>query len=344
MSAFSTSQVRHLYVANSYGSSVAVGDAVGKIAAIANAAKTNLYFNYVGSVGLTRSDLIDISKITYSKAVDADSMAYKQKKYKLTLDTTVNSGSPISGQDYVLRVLFKNFVGLSEEDQYFKYGVVRGYTGQTASDFYKAMALSLLANFSRETTNLLNFYLETGGTDPAVAATLVQVTDKNQTLSGTYTGIVIEESVQPWILGTFQQTNVNFTLLPTTVTYSSNDLIWGVVKSVTSTNTIINGKKTADLEYFTLGERGDQYRYISFPNVFRPTYLVDPTLKYNYLELSYHKSGEAEDVQKSPITLTLVIPKIGATNSVSNVLTNTVISAINTAAGKTLFTALDLSS
>lgn len=335
MATFSTNQVRHLYVANATKTSPVLStDVSGTIAVKGDAAKTHFYFEYKTPSNLTRSDLIVPSQVTSAKASDATTMVYNLKKYKLTLDTTVNSGAPLANQDYILRLAFRSYVGLGVEDQYFKYGAVHATTGMTASTFYKTLALSLFNNFSREASSLLNFYLETGGTDPAVVAgTPILITASNQTLSGTYTGLIIEEAAQPWVLGKFPQLPVDFSILPTTITVGSDELIWGISNKVTSTTFVQNGIKTADAEYFFLGERGDQYRYMGFPNNFTATYLVDPTIKYNWIDITYHYRGNGEDPQRSQKVITIVVPKIGATNSVSNVLTNSIITAINTASG-----------
>ena len=346
MATFSTNQVRQLYVAKALNpSNVIATDAAGAIAVKSDTAKTHLYFEYMGAGGMTRSDLIDIKNILHAKATDADDLAHDLAKYKLTLDASVNSGAPVAGQDYILRIAFRNYIGLSEEDQYFKYGMVHAYAGMTASDFYKTLVLSLVKNFSREEEGLLKFYLETGGTNAGtVAGTPTEVTKdtKESTLTGTYTGIVIEEAPQEWILGVMEQTPVNFTLQPVTIIVNGDDRIWGTVKQVASTSSIPDGRKIADLEYFCMGERGDVYRMVGFPNVIRTKYLVDPDTKYNVIDIHYTYVGPNESVQKSEKTITLVVPKVGATNSVSNVLANSIITAINDATGLTI-AALDTS-
>lgn len=333
----SVNQVRQLYVAKEFKTpKVASTDATGSISLTSDAAKTNLYFQYIGAGGLTRSDLIPIKNITYAKATDADTLSYNLSKFKITLDGNVNSGNPIPGQDYLLRIAFRNYIGLSEEDQYFKYGAVRAVTGMTPSTFYKNMAVSLAKNFSRETNKLLKFYLETGGTNPAIVnGSPVEVTsDTNPTtLNGTYTGLVIEELPQEWILGVFEQLPVYFTLQPDTVINNGDTLIWGVVNKVASTSKIENGKKIADMEYFYMGERGDIYRMLGFPHVIRTTYLVDASLKYNVFDIGYNYQGDGEAVQKSEKVLTLVVPKVGATNAAGNALINSIITAFNTATG-----------
>lgn len=346
MATFSTNQVRQLYVATALKSpNVIASDTAGSIAVKSDTAKSHLYFEYMGAGGMTRSDLIDIKNILYAKATDADDLAYDLAKYKLTLDDTVNGGEPVVAQDYILRIAFRNYPGLSEEEQYFKYGMVHAVTGMTASDFYKTLTLSLVKNFSREEQGLLKFYLETGGTDAGtVAGTPTEVTKdtKESSLTGTYTGIVIEEAPQDWILGVMEQTPVNFTIQPDLIIDNGDERIWGVVKKVASTNSIPDGHKIADLEYFCMGERGDIYRMVGFPYVIRTKYLVDPDIKYNVIDIHYAYVGSNESVQKSEKDITIVVPKIGADNKASNALANSIISAINTATGLTIKT-LDVS-
>ena len=346
MATFSTNQVRQLYVATALKSSNEIASAtVGSIAVKSDKAKSHLYFEYIGAGGMTRSDLIDIKNILYAKATDADYLAYDLAKYKLTLDDTVNGGNLVVAQDYILRIAFRNYPGLSEEDQYFKYGMVHAVTGMTASDFYKTLALSLVKNFSREEQGLLKFYLETGGSNAGVVTeTLTEVTKdtKESSLTGTYTGIIIEEAPQDWILGVMEQAPVNFTIQPDLIIDNGDERIWGVVKKVTSTNSIPNGHKIADLEYFCMGERGDVYRMVGFPYVIRTKYLVDPDTKYNVIDIHYAYVGPNESVQKSEKDITIVVPKIGDNNKVSNDLANSIISAINTATDLTIG-ALDVS-
>lgn len=342
MATFSTNQVRQLYVATVLKpSNVIASDTAGSIVVKSDTAKSHIYFEYMGAGGMTRSDLIDIKNILYAKATDADDLAYDLAKYKLTLDDTVNGGEPVVAQDYILRIAFRNYPGLSEEDQYFKYGMVHAVTGMTASDFYKTLALSLVKNFSREEQGLLKFYLETGGSDAGVVAgTPTEVTKdtKESSLTGTYTGIIIEEAPQDWILGVMEQAPVNFTIQPDLIIDNGDERIWGVVKKVTSTNSIPDGHKIADLEYFCMGERGDVYRMVGFPYVIRTKYLVDPDIKYNVIDIHYAYVGPNESVQKSEKDITIVVPKVGANNQVSNDLANSIISAINTATGLTIKT------
>lgn len=417
MATFSTNQVRQLYVAKSSGT-VGPSAAVGTIEVKSDSGKTHLYFKYMGPGGQVRSDLIDIKSIVAAKATDADKMARDLAKYKLSLDANVNSGNPKAGQDYIVRIAFRNFVGLSEEDQYFKYGAVHAVTGMTAEQFYQILLASLEKNMSREASKLLNISLAgakatvtmttnaalvvtanevgTAGNNlkfaidsitaaaekvtvataagvttitvsltaakksyadvirlvaaDAEASALITVTGTAATeaavetakalTTGSTTGIYIEEAEQPWYLGTMPVARLNFTVMPTTVNDGTEERIWGVVSTETSTSKIENGKEIADLEYFTMGERGDQYRMKGWPNIIPTKYVADPTVKYNVIDIQYAYQGSAEDIQKSEKSITLVIPKVGDTNATSNVLANTIIGAINTAVGSTLISTL----
>nr|DAG90851.1 MAG TPA: Structural protein [Crassvirales sp.] len=334
MATFSTNQVRQLYVAKALKTPrVLAADTAGSIAVKNDTAKNHLYFEYKGADNLMRSDLIDIKNILYAKATDADDMAHELKAVTVTLDSEV-SAAPVAGQDYILRIAFKQYVGMSDEDQYFKYGMVHAYAGMTASDFYKKLALSLAKNFSREIVPLVKFIL----TDSSDEAVPVDATTKESSLTGTYKALVIDEVEQPWRLGIMEQTPVYFEVQPVPVTVNGDERIWGKVEETDPAGTIANGKKIADLEYFCMGERGDMYRGIGYPNNIPTTYLVDPTVKYNVIDIHYAYVGSNESVQKSEKTITLVVPKVGATNSVSNKLANDIIKAINTATGLSIAT------
>lgn len=338
MATFSTNQVRQLYVAKILKTSrVLASDAAGSIAVKSDTAKNHMYFEYKGADNLMRSDLIDIKNILYAKTTDADDMAHELKAVTVTLDSEVNA-APVAGQDYILRIAFKQYVGMSDEDQYFKYGMVHAYVGMTASDFYKKLALSLAKNFSREVVPLVKFTL-TNSSDEAVP---VDATTKESSLTGTYKALVINEVEQPWRLGIMEQTPVYFEVQPVPVTVNGDERIWGKVEETGPAGTIANGKKIADLEYFCMGERGDMYRGIGYPNNIPTTYLVDPTVKYNVIDIHYAYVGSNESVQKSEKTITLVVPKVGANNQASNELANDIINAINTATGLTIAT-LDVS-
>lgn len=349
MATFSTNQVRQLYVAKTLKTPhVLASDAAGSIAVKSDTAKNHLYFEYKGAGNLMRSDLIDIKNILYAKATDADDMAHELKSVTVTLDTNVNGGAPVAGQDYILRIAFRQYVGMSDEDQYFKYGMVHAYAGMDADEFYKVLAQSIAKNFSREVVPLIKIEVHSaatkskGGFD---AKGYMEVTPSTKDTGATnstnpyYDGtsavisdidsIRITEVEQPWRLGIMAQTPVYFTVQPTTVLVNGDDRIWGTVTEGTN-GTVGNGKAIADLEYFCMGERGDIYRGVGFPHNIVTTYLVDPTKTYYTFDIHYAYVGNNESVQKSEKDITIVCS--------DKTEFNNIVTAFNTATGLTIAT------
>ena len=325
MATFSVNQVRQLYVATALKTPhVLASDAAGSIAVKNDTAKSHLYFEYKGADNLMRSDLIDTKNILYAKATDATAMAHDLKSVTIALDSNVNGGAPVAGQDYILRIAFKQYVGMSDEDQYFKYGMVHAYAGMDASEFYKVLAVSLAKNFSREVVPLIKIEIKT-----ASETTEVTPTTKVADLTGTYTGVVITEVEQPWRLGVMAQTPVYFTVQSVPVTVNGDERYWATLTESTS-GSIGNGKTIADLEYFCMGERGDMYRQVGWPHNIPTTYLVDPAKAYCVFDIHYAYVGSNESVQKSEKTITIVCADKAELNKV--------IAAFNTATGLSVAT------
>nr|DAY12761.1 MAG TPA: Structural protein [Crassvirales sp.] len=327
MATFSINQVRHLYVEKvlKTDKNFLSTDVAGSILPIADTAKTTLYFQYMSPAGIVSSDKITIANIISAKATASDNMAHELARYEVTLSALASA--PIQAQEYVLRLAFRQYIGLGEDDQYFKYGFVKATSGMTASNFYKALALSLAKNIANETTPLVNIYLNstaTTGTDIQVtSATKEAELDKTD-----YDKIIIEEAQPDWILGKMPQAFIPFSVQPTTITVNGEEITWGDVKKVTSTKKVGNGHNIADLEYFCMGARGDMYRGMGYPNNITTTYLVDPSKKYDTLDIHYSYIGSNESVQKSERTITIVCEDDG-----KHTLMKALVTAVNKASG-----------
>ena len=314
---FSINQVRHLYVAKTLksGANLLATDAAGSILPKGDTAKTQMYFQYMSPAGIVRSDLIAVDKIMYAKATGSGDLAHKLTRVLLTLDANVNA-APVAGQEYITRIAFRQYIGLSEEDQNFKYGYVKATANMTASDFYKKMAISIADNVSRDTTPLVTVYLKTSDSE-----TLVAPKTKEAALTGTYTGIILEEAVQAWELGTMPQAFIPFTVQPTTVIVDGDEYIWGVVEAQNATKKVEDGHNIADLEYFCMGARGDHYIMMGYPNVIKTTYLVDPTAKYDTLDIHYAFTDSNEGAQKSERDITIVCVDDGSHTTMKALIT-----------------------
>ena len=323
-----TNQNRQLYVANAYNATVNESSAVGTIGGVKvidSGLGKELYFIYKGADTVMKSDRIQLNNLNYCKAVAAADMVTPLKKVKVTLDSNVNGGNVIAGQDYILNIVLRAFYIDSDNQEYYKFGAVHGTAAMVADkkEFYKEMVASLNRNFAHEVgaTANSNPYLEfSAGT------------------AGSEDGIYITEKEQGWTLGIEAQRRVDFEVFPQTVYISGTDEIWGQVSDITpaksaavvGVDAIGNGKKIADLEYFCMGERGDQYRNMGWPNVIATTYLVDPSKEYNVLELHYAFTDTGVNSYRSEKDITIVAEDKAQLNAL--------ISAINSEAGLSIDT------
>lgn len=322
---FSINQIRHLYVATALknGANLLATDEAGSILPKADEDdKTMLWFQYMTPAGIVSSDKIDIKNILYAKATSSESLAHLLARKGLKLDDAV-SATPVAGQEYIVKLSFRNYIGLGDEDTTVKYGMATATANMTASDLYKKIALSLVKSMAKETTPLAKVYLASADADNEVTAAT-----KESELTGTYTGILFEEVEQQWVRGKMPQAFIPFEVQMVPITVDGIEAIWGTVEAQEAENTVDNGKNIADLEYFCLGFRGDEYRGMAYPNNFETAYLVDPSKKYDTLDIHYAYVGSNESVQKSEKDITIVCEDDG-----SHTAMNALIAAINTAAG-----------
>lgn len=363
MNLFTANQVNQVYVLKSNSTVVDSLDATHQITKSNNLGSVgvgvtpdgeNIYFKHLGAGGVTRSDLIRIDSIKYIKATPASTMARSLMAAKVTLNTeALSSSKPIAGEDFVLRLRFQNPVGMSPDNQYWKYGVVHTTSSMTASEFYLKLASSIAKNMAREAVQLVKVYVTYSTSSETEITADSDVTDTT-TFSNTYTGVVIKEVEQDWILGVKQQKPLVFTIEPTTINNGTDNVVWGdVVYSnkkkttggVAPTNgivasgqpaaagTVVNSKLTADYEYFYMGERADQYRLVGFPDYVPTTYLVDSNHQYGYdfITIHFSYSGSNHAIQKSEKDVTFLVPRASTDSTASSVgaLADSLYDAIN---------------
>lgn len=302
----SDNQFRNLYVMKTYKTSESALAAVGDTTLKVDTAKNSMYLVYKDTEDNLTSDIIDLKNLLYVKSTKAADMARKLNSQSVTLNE-----DPISGQDYVLNVEVRNFVALGDDSTHIKFGAVHAVKDMTKSDFYKAMAVNLAKNLSREPSPILNVslnkYNSTGTTNTKVA---VLVNGKMQNLAAltsteTYTSIIIDEVEQPWRRGVAQVEPVNFNTTCGTVLVDGNDVIWGTVEKEEG-DPINNGKQIADMEWFYHGTRGDIYREATYPDNFDFKPLVDETKAYSTLDIHFAYVGPGVEVAKSERTITVV--------------------------------------
>lgn len=285
MGVYNTNQNRQFYVVKTVKTGTDEPTAEGDIKMGKTQDGKQIWFKHVGKGGLTRTDIIDVDKISYIKHSTGVSMQRKLKKAVLTLNPDVNGGVPIQGQDYVLRIEIQNFFSPGDASVYIKSSAVHATKGMTAAQFYTKMKDSLVMNFSREKKTADMEFL---------------------TFEANANGITITEVEQPWRRGILSQEPVNFKVIPTKVLEDGEEVDWGKVVYSDSDKVINNGKQIADLEFFCMGERGDMFRGMGYPNNIDVQYMVDPSKSYAVLDIHYAYSGDGVQVHKSEKDLTLV--------------------------------------
>lgn len=312
----SVNQNHHLYVitANGTVANVTKNSAVGSIFPYATDAGMgkDIYFKYMGRDGLTKSDMIPVDQINYAKWVTAGAMETPLKQVTIILDSAINEGKPVVGQDYILNIAFQQFYGLSPEDTYVKTVAVRATSKMdTAEKLFTEMVKELKASFSREVG-------ANAEENPYLTFEVDEVTDPNNPKS-TINVLIITEVPQDknWSLGKWEMESLVFDVFPSTIYVDGIETEWGTATPGVSNQTVPNGKRMADLEWFTYGERADHYRGMGYPNNFNFTPLVDPSVAYDALEIHFAYQGSCEDIQKSEKDITI----IGPTAKISTLVT-----------------------
>lgn len=320
----SDNQFRNLYVMKAYKDSESALEAVGDATLKVDTAKNAMYLVYKDTEDNLTSDIIDLKNLLYVKSTKAADMARKLNSQSVTLNE-----DPISGQDYVLNVEVRNFVALGDDSTHIKFGAVHAVKGMTKSAFYKAMALNLAKNLSREVSPILNVLLIKNDTIDGESEVPVLVNGKMQILAElkateSYTDIIIDEVEQPWRRGVAQVEPVNFNTTCGTVLVDGDDVIWGTVEKEEG-DPVNNGKQIADMEWFYHGTRGDIYREATYPDNFDFKPLVDETKAYSTLDIHFAYVGPGVEVAKSERTITVVCADAAELNKL--------ITAIKTATG-----------
>ena len=298
MAVFSTNQVRQLYVAKALKSSVALTTAIGDV----YLSTTTPDFYLIARSGLkepVRSDLVSKNKVVSVSFTTGKTP--KVRQYTVTVDSSaLVDGRVPAGYNFILKIMFRKFVGISDQERLVKFGEVYTTSAMTPADFYAALAASINKNFKHE-----NKIYPMIKVDPT-----------------TTNGVVLTEVMQQWKLGTMKQELLPFELGADAITIDGVTVNWLHRDSTTGNvpftlvnatdgltgATLTNYHDIADLEYFCMGARGDQYRKIGWPNFIETNYLVNTDVLYDTIDIQYFYDGNAEDVQKSPKTLTIVSP------------------------------------
>lgn len=241
----------------------------------------SVYFTYNGPKGKLRSDLIKPDQVMSATVTTAEAQRIPLHDVTVTFDAS----KLVVGEDYQVKIVISQFQDMAEDSLYYKYGVAHCGKNDTAETMIAKLAESLEKNFARELTKFFEF-------------------------EATGTTLVIRELAQDWNLGLMPKQGVNFSVYVDEVIVDGVEEKWGTVeKEASTTRYITNGYTLADMEYFYMGERGDQYRMFAAPQDRIPTkYLINPEAEYDVVNIHYYFVDSLGGVQKSEKDIVLVMP------------------------------------
>lgn len=267
---------------------------------------------YIKEGGAYRAKTGDTAPIVYNKLIDLAKINFSREAYPLikiglngaaaTVKMTTNTGVTVTAKEVGIAGNNLRFAvaSVSADTPGVTVATVSGVTTITASLTAAAKTIGALKTLVESATNLVTI---TGTAATAVLAETTAVA----LVEGTSTGIVIEEVPQPWVRGKRQAAPINFDIFTLPIKTVDAEQPWGIVTDITkdNVNTVGNGRMVADMEWFYIGERADQFRGYGYPNNFDTNYLADASKSYKFINIDFYYSGDAEDVQRSKKTLTI---------------------------------------
>lgn len=286
MSVFNTDQARHFYVTNTVSGIFKDGGEFAKID--------------VGSTyAAASSDIIEKKQVEYINVTSAVNKLVRQRS-KVTVGVNsaiLDSGNVPAGYHFVLKLIFRQFVSNSDEDRLVKIADVYTKTSMTPANFMTALKESIDKNLAAE--------------ESASGVTLLTRAVSSNTL-------VLTEAYMPWSLGKMSVATLPFDVVAEPIVIDNIEVDWASLSkaavSKDNTDTLAGARKLADLEWFCLGERGDIYRGINWPNNFETKYQIDATgsTAYSIVDLTYFYMGNNEDIQHSRKTVTFACAGVSA--------------------------------
>lgn len=236
---------------------------------------------------LGRTDKIE--NVMYATLTKAAKLATPYKEATLTFNGDVNEGAPIVGQDYIVTVSYPAVGGLG----------VEGWTTKTASAY--AAANSSAETIAAELIKNLNSAFAADGVLEAKAGETAGTIVITQT---TLAEDTYERGIRPVTIADFRVTAAKVVL-------DGEEVDWldeASYKTVAASTSVSGAYKLADMEYFAMGERGDEYRMMGYPDYIKTKYLIDVAKTYDVYNIHYAYKGQNDQSHKSEKDLVIAVP------------------------------------
>jgi hypothetical protein len=305
-------QVRQMYVGDVDASNTSIGDlsTAGNLIILSadgsavGAGKEFKVFQLDSLGKVASSDAINPAKTNYVKSVAHEA--------EVKSVWTVGGITADANTLYTVNIGINGYGSLSDEDTYLKKGFYKAIAGDNAEAIVDGLIASLKRNFSREpgANEISNPYFSFTKTGSGATAVLV-ITELDDWAANKFNA------------DQFTRTLMDFYVDVNAETYPS------VENTVPNSKGVATGRIVASMEHYLVGERGDFYRYMGYPNNLKNKLYADPSLSYNLIEIGYYEEGR-DEAKKSNKQITLAVPNQEAGN---NAPVNSLVADLNTIYG-----------
>lgn len=240
-----------------------------------------------------------IENVMWGKLTTAD--ALKGKVVTATIDFDA-SASVVAGEDYVVRVSYPEVGGAGIESWTTKTAAVHASSADTKTTILTKIKDELVKIFA---------------VDGILTASIDSVTNKLE-ITPNLT-IRYERGIRPVVIPEFKVTVNQITVDGDLVNWVALDKNQQI-PTVAETSTIPTGYKVADMEYFAMGERADEYRMVGYPDYVATNYVVTPKENYNILVVHFAYKGANSDSHKSEKDLIIAAKDLTALETVAKAI------------------------
>ena len=232
------------------------------------------------SLGVTSDKIENVEWATLTKAAK---LQPKAKKMTVTF-----AGDVVIGEDYAVKVSYPEVSGAGVESWTTKTAVAHAGKGATKE--------TVVAELIAQLTKIL-------GVDEVLT---VAPAEGGFAITANVANVKYERGIRPIAIPDFNVTVNQVTdegELTNWATLDKNQQI--PVESVDTGLT--SGCKLADMEYFAMGERGDEYRMAAYPNHIITDYKIDPAKNYDVYNIHYSYKGYNTQSHKSEKDLIIAV-------------------------------------
>jgi len=243
-----------------------------------------------------RSDLI--TNIININACAAGRIAGYTQKFNVASATLASAqpGTVAVGDTLILRMNLRGMFGQSDEDVYVKECAITAGSAVIATEL-KALVAEMKKSWAREASKDLFTFDTTNGTITENLGKHIVGVKNDACLRCRCTEVDgdISSDIQVRIIST---TDEQVLQVP-----------------IVNGNKIPSGRQISDYEWFCLGNRGDQYRGVGYPNINPTKGLVDEKKDYDLISVHYAFIGDGVNPEKSEKDLLIAVLNPGTTNA-----------------------------